>query len=79
MDKRLISLLPSATEIVAALGLTEALVGRSQECDYPREVAQLPISTEARLNPKKPSREIDADVQSLGSPVLVVITKSYYS
>jgi ABC-type Fe3+-hydroxamate transport system substrate-binding protein len=65
MDKRIISLLPSATEIVAALGLMEALVGRSHECDYPREVVQLPICTEARLNPNKPSREIDADVQSL--------------
>ena len=52
MDKRIISLLPSATEIVAALGLMEDLVGRSHECDYPREVAKLPICTEARLNPK---------------------------
>jgi hypothetical protein len=65
MDRRIISLLPSATEIVAALGLMEDLVGRCHECDYPREVAKLPICTEARLNPNKPSREIDADVQSL--------------
>jgi len=40
MDKRIISLLPSATEIVAALGLMEDLVGRSHECDYPMEVAK---------------------------------------
>ncbi|MGF1478502.1 MAG: cobalamin-binding protein [Cyanophyceae cyanobacterium] len=62
---RIISLLPSATEIVAALGLTDQLVGRSHECDYPPEVQDLPICTEASLNAQKPSAEIDADVQSL--------------
>ena len=35
---RIVSLLPSATEIVAALGLTERLVGRSHACDYPAEI-----------------------------------------
>jgi iron complex transport system substrate-binding protein len=72
MDKRIISLLPSATEIVAALGLMEDLVGRSHECDYPREVAKLPICTEARLNLNKPSREIDANIQSLLQSALSV-------
>ena len=36
---RVVSLLPAATEIVAALGLAECLVGVSHECDYPPEVA----------------------------------------
>ncbi|MGK7874412.1 MAG: cobalamin-binding protein [Xenococcaceae cyanobacterium] len=62
---RIISLLPSATEIVAALGLTDALVGRSHECDYPPEVQNLPICTEARLNSQKPSAQIDTDIQFL--------------
>ncbi len=62
---RIISLLPSATEIVACLGLTEALVGRSHECDYPPEVQHLPICTEARLNTDNKSGQIDADVQTL--------------
>lgn len=62
---RIVSLLPSATEIVAALGLTEALVGRSHECDYPPEVKQLPICTEARIDATKPSVVIDADIQTL--------------
>jgi iron complex transport system substrate-binding protein len=62
---RIISLLPSATEIVAALGLTDALVGRSHECDYPPEIQRLPICTEARLNSQKNSAQIDADVRSL--------------
>lgn len=50
---RIVSLLPSATEIVACLGMTEALVGRSHECDYPPSVIDLPVCTEARLNTDK--------------------------
>jgi len=39
---RIASLLPSATEIVCALGFRDALVGRSHECDYPLGVETLP-------------------------------------
>lgn len=49
-DIRIVSLIPSATEIIAKLGLSDAIVGRSHECDYPREVANLPVCTQARLN-----------------------------
>ena len=38
MKKRVISLLPSATEIVCTLGAEDQLVGRSHECDYPDSV-----------------------------------------
>ncbi|MBF2022739.1 MAG: cobalamin-binding protein [Hydrococcus sp. C42_A2020_068] len=62
---RIISLLPSATEIVAALGLVDALVGRSHECDYPPAVQNLPVCTEARLSSQQPSAQIDTDVRSL--------------
>lgn len=62
---RIVSLLPSATEIIDSLGLTEALVGRSHECDYPPSVKDLPVCTEARLNSDKRSGQIDADVQTL--------------
>ncbi|MBM0745527.1 cobalamin-binding protein (plasmid) [Phormidium sp. CLA17] len=62
---RIVSLLPSATEILAALGLTECVVGRSHECDYPPEIQTRPICTAARLNIEKPSAQIDADVQTL--------------
>ena len=62
---RIVSLLPSATEIIDSLGLTEALVGRSHECDYPPSVQDLPVCTEARLNSDKRSGQIDADVQTL--------------
>jgi len=40
---RIISLIPSATEIVALLGLTDAIVARSHECDYPPEIQNLPV------------------------------------
>ncbi|MBD2464853.1 cobalamin-binding protein [Oscillatoria sp. FACHB-1407] len=62
---RIVSLLPSATEILAVLNLTPAIVGRSHECDYPPEIASRPICTSARLNPGKPSGDIDADVKTL--------------
>ncbi|NJL83430.1 MAG: cobalamin-binding protein, partial [Chloroflexaceae bacterium] len=61
----IVSLLPSATEILAALGFSDHLVGRSHECDYPPSVQALPVCTQARLNAHKPSRDIDADVRSL--------------
>ena len=64
-DLRIVSLLPSATEIIDCLGLTSALVGRSHECDYPPEVQNLPICTTAQLNSNNQSAEIDRDVQSL--------------
>jgi len=45
---RIVSLLPSATEIVCALGAGAELVGRSEECDYPPEVRALPVVMRAR-------------------------------
>jgi len=42
---RIVSLLPSATEIVYALGLGGELVGRTHECDFPTEVSSVPIMT----------------------------------
>ena len=62
---KIVSLLPSATEIVDCLGLTHALVGRSHECDYPPSVKDLPVCTAARLNSDNTSEEIDKDVKTL--------------
>jgi len=42
-DLRIVSFLPSATEMVCALGLADQLVGISHECDYPPEVTNKPI------------------------------------
>lgn len=62
---RILSLLPSTTEIAAALGLGDRLVGRSHECTVPPEVARLPIVTEPKLDPHAPSAAIDARVKAL--------------
>ncbi|MFB2939508.1 cobalamin-binding protein [Aerosakkonemataceae cyanobacterium BLCC-F154] len=69
---RIVSLLPSATEIVASLGLTDALVGRSHECDYPPEVQKLPVCTQARINAEKPSATIHQDVTQLVQSALSI-------
>jgi iron complex transport system substrate-binding protein len=47
---RIVSLLPSATEIVCALGLRDSLVGRSHECDWPGDVTSLPEVSMARID-----------------------------
>lgn len=69
---RIVSLLPSATEIVTALGLSDVLVGRSHECDYPVRVKELPPCTKARLNSHQSSLDIDRDVQSLCEQALSI-------
>lgn len=69
---RIVSLLPSATEIIDCLGLTEVLVGRSHECDYPPSVKDLPACTEARLDSNKQSGKIDADVKTLVQQALSI-------
>ena len=62
---RVVSLIASATEIVAALGEREKLVGRSHECDYPPDVLGLPQCTEAKLPTDGTSYEIDERVKAV--------------
>jgi iron complex transport system substrate-binding protein len=62
---RIVSLLPSLTEIACALGLRERLVGRSHECDYPPGVAELPVCTEPKFAVAGTSGEIDERVRAL--------------
>ena len=62
---RLVSLLPSATEIVCALGLEDALVGVTHECDYPPSVIGKPQLTASRISHETmSSAEIDHAVRS---------------
>jgi iron complex transport system substrate-binding protein len=70
--RRIVSLLPSATEIVCALGLEGELVGRSHECDYPPAVEALPVLTAPRFDPAGTSREIDRRVRAIVSEALSV-------
>lgn len=62
---RIVSLLPSATEILCRLGLEKHLVGISHECDYPETVKNLPRLTQPRLNPNKRGSEIHHDLKAL--------------
>lgn len=54
---RIVSLLPAATEMVAALGLTDSLVGVSHECEYPPEVNSKPRHPEI-FSGRFPKREV---------------------
>ena len=62
---KIVSLLPSSTEIVCKLGFRENLVGVSHECDYPLSVKDLPILTKPRFSPIESSQKIDNSVQDL--------------
>jgi iron complex transport system substrate-binding protein len=62
-EHRIVSLLASATEIVAALGYQSSLVGRSHECDFPAGVENLPICSQPRIDVSGSSSEIDQAVK----------------
>jgi len=64
-SSRIVSLLPSATEIVCALGLEDRLVGISHSCDYPERIANRPRLTRPRTSLEGlSSGEIDAAVRA---------------
>src|SRR5258705_13993065 len=64
-EPRVATLLPSATEIVCALGMEHALVGVSHECDWPESVRGKPVLTSTKIFSKERSATIDRDVREL--------------
>ncbi len=62
---KIVSLVPSATEIVCALGARESLVGVSHECDYPIGVGALPRCCEPKVQTDRSSQEIDQSVKAI--------------
>ena len=62
---RLVSLLASATEMIAELGCLDQLVGRSHECDYPPEVKALPVVSTVQIDVHTDSAQIDAQIKQL--------------
>lgn len=66
---RIVSLLPSATELVCAVGMEDHLVGVSHECDFPASVVGRPVLTSSRLSLKPSggdaSGDIDRDLRAI--------------
>src|SRR5271155_1557829 len=62
---RIVSLLPSATEILYALGVGEQVVGVTHECDFPPEAAGKPALIKPRVDPTAAPAEIDGQVSEL--------------
>ena len=61
---RIVSLLPSATEMLFALGLDDEVVAVTHECDYPPAALAKPRITRSRLRPNMTSGEIDHAVRT---------------
>jgi iron complex transport system substrate-binding protein len=71
---RIVSLLPSATEIVCALGASESLVGISHECDFPEAIRDRPVLTRSRIDAHGSSRSIDTAVRAVIRDALSIYT-----
>lgn len=73
---RIISLLPGATEIVAALDALDRLVGVTHECDYPPAVTNRPRVTHTAVDPNAAPDVVDAQVRELartGAPLYTIL------
>ena len=64
---KIVSLLPSATEIVFALGLGDQLAGVSFECDYPEAARSVPVvsGTALDVERQRTAAEVDAEVSAM--------------
>ena len=62
---KIVSLIPSATEIVNFLELTKSLVGVSHECDFPESVRSFPIITNSKIKTDQTSLSIDIDIKKI--------------
>jgi iron complex transport system substrate-binding protein len=71
---RIVSLLPSATEIVCALGAGENLIGISHECDFPEAIRDRLVLTRSRIDATASSGAIDAAVRTVLHDALSIYT-----
>jgi len=62
---KIVTLIPSATEIVAFLGQKNSIIGRSHECDYPQGLNHLPKLTSPKINVDGTSEEIDKQINTI--------------
>lgn len=78
---RIWSLLPSATEILFALGLGEQVTGVTHECDFPPDAATKPRVTVSYIDSSRPSAEIDRQVEERlrsGQPLYGIVEEELY-
>jgi len=74
--QRVVSLLPAATELVAALGAASRLVGITHECDAPAAVLDRPRVTTTAVDPTADAGVVDAQVRALvasGAPTFTLL------
>ena len=62
---KIVTLIPSATEIVAFLGLKHSIIGRSHECDYPHGLNHVAKLTSPKINVDGTSKEIDKQINTI--------------
>ncbi|TVR00982.1 MAG: cobalamin-binding protein [Deltaproteobacteria bacterium] len=67
---RIVSLLPSATEVLCAIGLRQSLVGRSHECDHPEGIDDIPVLTGPRPDERAPDTAAAPDTTERATRVL---------
>lgn len=71
---RIVSLLPSATEMICAVGAEASLVGISHECDFPPAIRDRRVLTQSRIDPHGTSRAIDEAVREVITNALSIYT-----
>ena len=69
MKKKIVTLIPSATEIVAFLGEKEFIVGRSHECDYPKDLNEITKLTSPKIN-------VDGTSEQIHEQINIILEKS---
>ena len=62
---KIVTLIPSATEIVAFLGQKNSIIGRSHECDYPHGLDNVAKLTSPKINVDGTSAEIDKQINTI--------------
>ena len=62
---KIVTLIPSATEIVAFLGQKNSIVGRSHECDYPKDLNNIAKLTSPKINVDGISSEINKQINTI--------------
>ena len=70
--KKIVTLIPSASEIVSFLGEKKSIIGRSHECDFPKELTNIVSLTSPKLNVGGSSREIHDQIERILSNSLSV-------